>query len=181
MVTISLNFAPASASVFSILRNVCLNWASKSPASDLPDIVDLSGVSRDVDRATLPSVMTQGENARLTCQVPANERFLHCALRMVGRPPRKRDHRFWNMESPLALDGGPKSILLLRVAIAHCAARVAPGCRHLDVPHAEGGERVDQRIGDRGHGADAARFARAFDPERIGAGGQPDCSSPRLR
>ena len=36
MVTRSASLAPASASVFSILRKVCRHCASKSPASDLP-------------------------------------------------------------------------------------------------------------------------------------------------
>src|SRR5262245_23059111 len=59
---------------------------------------------------------------------------------------------------------------LLRLAVAHHAPEPLWRRRHLDVAHAEVGERVDQRVGDRGHGTDAAGFARALDPERIGAG-----------
>src|SRR5947207_773341 len=108
--------------------------------------------------------MTQGENARLTCQVPRTNDFF------MGPPNGSRITASGTYISACAR-WRAESVPLLRMSIAHCAPESLRGCRHLDVPHAEVGERVDQRIGDRGHGADAARFAGAFDPERIGAGG----------
>src|SRR6266481_4031598 len=114
--------------------------------------------------------MTQGENARLTCQVPRTNDFFIAPSEWLVVPAKAGITASGTWISACAR-WRAESILLLRVAIAHCAPESFRGCRHLDVPHAEGGERVDQRIGDRGHGADAARFARAFDPERIGAGG----------
>src|SRR5258708_20090791 len=110
--------------------------------------------------------MTQGENARLTCQVPRTNDFFIAPSEWLVVPAKAGITASGTWISACAR-WRAESVPLLRVAIAHCAPESLRGCRHLDVPHAEGGERVDQRIGDRGHGADAARFARAFDPDRI--------------
>src|SRR6516162_9802368 len=202
IVTMSLNFAPASASVLSMLRKVCLNWASKSPASDLPasSVCPVCPAMKMVRPA--PSAMTAGENARLTCQVPRTNDFFigvllslfekrsaHGELICFRSSPRKRGpSRSWIPAISAftrvfdALCAGMSGISLgqttetiprptsLRVAIAHRAPEPLRRGRHLDVADAEVGEGVNQRIGDRGHGADAARFARALDPERIGPG-----------
>src|SRR5215470_12184426 len=69
MVTMSLSLAPACASVFSILRKVCLNCASKSPASDFPESSACPVCPAMKIIRPAPSVTTAGENERLTCQV----------------------------------------------------------------------------------------------------------------
>src|SRR5690606_32607986 len=43
----------------------------------------------------------------------------------------------------------------------------ARGCGHVDVPHAQGRERVDDGVHDRAGRADGARLAAAFDAERV--------------
>src|SRR5215472_9354882 len=191
IVTMSLNFAPASPSVFSMLRKVCLNWASKSPASDLPasSVCPVCPAMKMVRPA--PSAMTAGENARLTCQVPRTNDFFivysspffekrstHGELICFRSSPRKRgSSRSWIPAfagmSGISLGQTTETIprpTSLRVAIAHRAPEPLGRRRHLDVADAEVGEGVNQRIGDRGHGADAARFAGSLDPKRIGPG-----------
>src|SRR5215470_4776740 len=191
IVTMSLSLAPASASVFSMLRKVCLNWASKSPASDLPasSVCPVCPAMKMV--RPVPSAMTAGENARLTCQVPRTNDFFigvllslfekrstHGKLICFRSSPRKRGpSRPWIPAfaemSGISLGQTTETIprpTSLRMAIAHRAPEPLRRRRHLDVADAEVGERVNQRIGDRGHGADAARFPRALDPKRIGPG-----------
>src|SRR6516165_3807467 len=143
MVTMSRNVAPACANVFSILRKVCRNWASKSPASDLP----LSSAcpvwpAMKIVRCA-PCVITAGENARLACHVPRTKDFCIGLLR------------------------GPRRAV---VGIFDRAPHPLRRRRHLDMPDAEVRKRIHQRIGDGGHGADASCLARALHPERIGPG-----------
>src|SRR3984957_6894587 len=76
MVTRSASFAPLSASVFSILRNVCRHCASKSPARDFP-ASSTAPVWPASQIVLPPSVMTAGEYARFAVRAaPTNNFFM---------------------------------------------------------------------------------------------------------
>src|SRR3979490_2387040 len=101
--------------------------------------------------------MTAGENARLTCQVPRmNDFFMEPPELRFEFIKQVTTGRVWSELRPIAVLDRPPGPLRRR--------------RHLDVADAEVRERVDQRIGARRHGTDAAGFAGALHPERIGLG-----------
>src|SRR5229473_1850938 len=106
MVTRSASEAPASASVFSMLRKVCGNCASKSPASDLPESSTCPVCPAIQRMRPAPSVMTTGENARLTCQVPRTNDFFMGATLLSLHAQRAQD--LTRHPEALALLGEPR-------------------------------------------------------------------------